>query len=44
VVPVRLVGLAGDEVLGEWAEAHGIAVEQERRANVALGMDLHTRQ
>jgi threonylcarbamoyladenosine tRNA methylthiotransferase MtaB len=44
VVPVRLVGLAGDEVLGEWPEAHGIAVEQERRANVALGMDLHTRQ
>jgi threonylcarbamoyladenosine tRNA methylthiotransferase MtaB len=44
VVPVRLVGLVGDEVLGEWPATHGIAVTQERRENVALDIDLHTRQ
>jgi len=44
LVPVRLVRLAGDEVLGEWPEAHGIAVEQEHRANAAPGIDLHTLQ
>ena len=42
LVPVRLVGLTGDEVLGEWPTVPGITVEQGRRANAALDMDLHT--
>jgi threonylcarbamoyladenosine tRNA methylthiotransferase MtaB len=44
LVPVRLVGFAGDEVLGEWPTVPGITVEQGRRANAALDMDLHTLQ
>lgn len=42
LVSVRLVELAGDEVRGEWPEAHGIAVKQECRGKAALKMDLHT--
>jgi len=44
LVPVRLVGLTGDEVLGEWPAGHGVAVEQKRRADAALDTDLHTLQ
>lgn len=44
LVPVRLVRLAGDEVLGEWPEAHEVAVKQKYRGNTAFEMDLHTLQ
>jgi threonylcarbamoyladenosine tRNA methylthiotransferase MtaB len=44
LVPVRLVGLTGDEVLGEWPAGHGVVVEQKRRANAALDTDLRTLQ
>jgi threonylcarbamoyladenosine tRNA methylthiotransferase MtaB len=40
LVSVRLRELAGDEVLGEWPEAHEIAVRQECRGNAAPEMDL----
>jgi threonylcarbamoyladenosine tRNA methylthiotransferase MtaB len=44
LVPVRLVGLTGDGVLGEWPAGPGVTVEQGRRANAALDLDLHTLQ
>jgi threonylcarbamoyladenosine tRNA methylthiotransferase MtaB len=44
LVPVQLVGLRGDEVLGEWPAGHGVPIEQGRRANAALDLDLHTLQ
>jgi hypothetical protein len=44
LVPVRLVAMAEDEVLGEWVGGDGIAVEPVERVNAAIDADLHTFQ
>jgi threonylcarbamoyladenosine tRNA methylthiotransferase MtaB len=44
LVPVRLVDMAGDEVLGEWPGGHGDAVAPAARGNTAIGMNLRTQQ
>jgi hypothetical protein len=42
LVPVRLVAMAGDEVLGEWVGGGGVAVEPVERVNAAIDADLRT--
>jgi threonylcarbamoyladenosine tRNA methylthiotransferase MtaB len=44
LVPVRLVAMAGDEVLGEWPGGNWVAVEQVERVHAASDMDLRTLQ
>jgi threonylcarbamoyladenosine tRNA methylthiotransferase MtaB len=44
LVPVRLVALAEDEVLGEWSGGDGVAVEPAKRVNAAIDADLRTFQ
>jgi hypothetical protein len=44
LVPVRLVALAEDEVLGEWIGGDGVAVEPVNRVNAAIDADLRTFQ
>jgi len=44
VVPVRLVALAGDDVLGDWPANHRIADKHTDRANAAVKMDVPTLQ
>jgi threonylcarbamoyladenosine tRNA methylthiotransferase MtaB len=44
LVPVRLVAMTGDEVLGEWPGGHRVGVASEERGNPAIDMDLHTHQ
>jgi threonylcarbamoyladenosine tRNA methylthiotransferase MtaB len=44
IVPVRLVAIAGDEVLGEWPEGHGGSVEPVESMNAAIDTGLLTLQ
>jgi threonylcarbamoyladenosine tRNA methylthiotransferase MtaB len=44
LVPVRLMALTGDEVLGEWPGGHWVADKQEESANAAVDMGLRTLQ
>ena len=44
LVPVRLVALAEDEVLGEWLGGDGVAVDPVKRVNAAIDADLRTFQ
>ena len=42
LVPVRLVALAEDEVLGEWIGGEGAAVEPVKQMPTANDANLHT--
>jgi len=44
LVPVRLVALAEDEVVGEWRGRSGVAVELVERMNAAMAADLRMYQ
>jgi threonylcarbamoyladenosine tRNA methylthiotransferase MtaB len=44
LVPVRLVAMAEDEILGKWSGGAGVAVEPVERENAAIDADLRTFQ
>ncbi len=44
LIPVHLVAMAGDEVLGEWPAGHGVAVEHGDRLNAGSDTSLRAHQ